>query len=231
MITWLRTLTLATLPEHLPAAGYRGWVQTNTSDLRSDLPLLACQLSLPLVAADQAASNCQQAVRLAQHLLLRYRKQSDLPMLELVCLSFAPSELGTLCQQLNTIARAVCQVSGLHTTLLPDWGNPLAQVDVLRTVLAQTDPDYVGLSLDTAAYFNAGGDPAECFYTYPRRVWNVYLRDVGGNPPMPVPLGTGLSNWRETIMQLARFQYQRGLVLPDAALNLPACLGLADLTG
>src|SRR6266404_2568803 len=50
-----------------------------------------------------------------------------------------------------------------------------AEVDRL---LAMTDPELLGLCLDTGHYFYGGGDPVDCARVYGKRIRHLHLKDV-----------------------------------------------------
>ena len=77
----------------------------------------------------------------------------------------------------HKIARAVLEASGAHTVFhhhCAGFAETPAEVDKF---LELTDPDLVGLCLDTGHYTYGGGDAVEAIRRYAGRISHVHLKD------------------------------------------------------
>ena len=67
---------------------------------------------------------------------------------------------------------------GVRTALHVDFLSSLRRDDALDRLLAATDPDLVGLAVDTGELAAAGLDPAALIRRHADRVWHVQLKDA-----------------------------------------------------
>ena len=77
----------------------------------------------------------------------------------------------------NRVARAVKDRTGLRTVFhhhCAGYVETPAEIDRLMTL---TDPDLVGLCLDTGHCMFGGGDPVDLYRRYSDRVWHVHFKD------------------------------------------------------
>ena len=78
----------------------------------------------------------------------------------------------------NRVAEAVKRESGLRTVFHPHIGTWVETPAEIATFLSLTDPNLVGLCLDTGHWRFGGGDPVEGLRQYAGRVWHVHFKDV-----------------------------------------------------
>jgi len=77
----------------------------------------------------------------------------------------------------NKLARTVYKETGVKTVFhhhCPGFIETPAEVDRL---LKMTDPEVLGLCLDTGHYAFGGGDPMAAFRKYGDRIWHVHFKD------------------------------------------------------
>ncbi len=76
------------------------------------------------------------------------------------------------------IARAVLQTTGLRTVFHHHCAGYVETPAELHRLMERTDPELLGLCLDTGHLYFGGGDPAEAFRLYGERIWHVHFKDV-----------------------------------------------------
>ncbi|MFF4806376.1 sugar phosphate isomerase/epimerase family protein [Streptomyces sp. NPDC002144] len=77
----------------------------------------------------------------------------------------------------NSVGAAVAE-TGVRLSLHVDCLSAAAEEKTLSALLAETDPDLVGLTLDTAELTVAGLDPVQLFDTHHDRVDHLHLKDT-----------------------------------------------------
>jgi inosose dehydratase len=75
------------------------------------------------------------------------------------------------------IARAVREETGLRSVFHPHTGVFVETPDETRRFCSLTDPQLVGLCLDTGHYRFGGGDPVGALREFGDRVWHVHFKD------------------------------------------------------
>jgi len=86
-------------------------------------------------------------------------------------------EWTNLAEGLHTIARQ-CLDLGLRTVFHHHAGTFIETPQEVERLLAITDPELIGLCLDTGHYRYGGGDPIEALQKFGRRIRYVHLKDV-----------------------------------------------------
>lgn len=75
------------------------------------------------------------------------------------------------------IAGAVREETGLRTTLHPHGATWVETPAEVKTFLARTDPEVIGLCFDTGHCALGGGDPAAGVRDYHDRIWLMHFKD------------------------------------------------------
>lgn len=78
----------------------------------------------------------------------------------------------------NRIARTVREQLGLETVFHHHAGTFVETPEELDRLMALTDPELVGLLLDTGHFLYGGGDPREALRRYGRRVRYLHFKDL-----------------------------------------------------
>jgi len=78
---------------------------------------------------------------------------------------------------LTRVAEA-CLELGLSTAFHHHTGTFVETPDEIARLCESTNPDLIGLCLDTGHYFYGGGDPVEAVRQYGSRIWHLHLKDV-----------------------------------------------------
>lgn len=75
------------------------------------------------------------------------------------------------------IARRVREEAGLRTVFHPHCSTWIEAPHEIDKLLELTDPELVGLCLDTGHYRFGGGDPVEAVRRHADRIWHVHFKD------------------------------------------------------
>jgi inosose dehydratase len=86
-------------------------------------------------------------------------------------------EWDVVAQGVNRIARRVYDEVGLHIAFHHHCAGYVETPEESRELLRRTDPDLVGLCLDTGHWHYAGGDAVECIKEFGKRVCYLHLKD------------------------------------------------------
>lgn len=84
-------------------------------------------------------------------------------------------------QGVERIARKIKDECGLTTVFHHHGAGYVETPDEVRELLRRTDPDLVGLCLDTGHYHFGGGDAVECIREFGDRVRYLHLKDCDGD--------------------------------------------------
>jgi inosose dehydratase len=77
----------------------------------------------------------------------------------------------------SRVSRAVRYETGLRTVFHPHCGGFVETPDEIDTLMARTEPDELGLVLDTGHILYGGGDPLAVLEAHAGRVWHVHFKD------------------------------------------------------
>ncbi len=77
----------------------------------------------------------------------------------------------------NRIARKIKDDLGLATVFHHHSAGYIETPAEVRELFNRTDPDLIGLCLDTGHWHFGGGDAVECIREYGERVWYLHLKD------------------------------------------------------
>lgn len=100
------------------------------------------------------------------------RVTDDLRLPDAARVTFAASAEG--------IARAVREATGLRTVFHHHCASYVETAEEIADLMARTDPDVLGLCLDTGHLTYAGGDPVGAAMQFGRRIWHLHLKDCSG---------------------------------------------------
>jgi inosose dehydratase len=191
--------------DEMAAAGYAGtelgdwgFMPTDPAALRAELArralaLVGAFVPVALVRPEAHEPGARTAVRTAE--LLAGATGSTSPIIVLaddngqveVRTRFAgrirpehglqPDQWDRFARGAEHVARTVRDATGLHTVFhhhCAGYVETPAEIDALMT---RTDPDLLGLCLDTGHLTYAGGDPLETLERYTARIWHVHFKD------------------------------------------------------
>jgi sugar phosphate isomerase/epimerase len=117
-------------------------------------------------------------------------------------------DLKVMAGTLDALGKRMSEELGMQLGVHPHLGSQLQSRHELEYIMANTDPKYVGLVLDTGHFTMAGMDPLEMGKRYGKRVLEYHLKDTkpedrGGTKDVPgsqvdqlkdpyfFPMGTG----------------------------------------
>lgn len=83
----------------------------------------------------------------------------------------------TFAASAEQVARAVREETGLRTVFHHHAAGYVETPEEVDRVLSLTDPELLGLCLDTGHYQFGGGDPAAAIGRYGSRIWHVHFKD------------------------------------------------------
>jgi len=75
------------------------------------------------------------------------------------------------------IARAVRDEAGLRTVFHHHGGGYVETPAEVEELLSRSDPNMLGLCLDTGHFALGGGDPAEAIRSFGDRIWHIHFKD------------------------------------------------------
>ena len=84
---------------------------------------------------------------------------------------------GTFVNGVHRIAQAVKDEMGLRTVFHHHCAGYVETPDELDILMQRTDPELVGLCIDTGHYRIGGGNPLEIFEKHAERIWHVHFKD------------------------------------------------------
>jgi len=87
------------------------------------------------------------------------------------------AEWKTFAQGAERIARAVKKETSLRTVFHHHCAGYVETPDEIDTLLRLTDPNLLGLCIDTGHYRFGGGDPLEFLQNNGDRIWHVHFKD------------------------------------------------------
>lgn len=75
------------------------------------------------------------------------------------------------------VAAAVRDDTGLRTVFHPHCGSFVETASEVDALMSRTDPELLGLCLDTGHLTYAGADPLRIYERYHTRIWHVHFKD------------------------------------------------------
>ncbi len=236
--------------DEIAATGYQGtelgdwgFLPTDPEALRSeleirDLALLGSWVGVAYAELDAHASGEAQAVRVAG---LMHAVACDQPFIVLgddhssVPLRFEyAGRIGpehaldaagwkNFTQGVNRIARAVRKKIGLRSVFHHHCATWVETPEETRKLLDLTDPEYVGLCLDTGHCRFGGGDPLTMLHEHADRIWHVHFKDF--DPEIAARARLEGWNYRESVRHGVFCE------LGDGDVDFPAVVKALDALG
>lgn len=177
--------------------GPYGYLPTNPAVLREELQkrslqLLSAFVPVRLVDAGAHEAGAQEALKVGRLLAALGAKYVVLAddngkVAELVQQAGQRSgsklnaaEWDVFAAGVNMIARRINDELGLQTVFHHHCAGYVETPDETRELLARTDPELVGLCLDTGHWHYAGGDAVQCIRDFGPRVRYLHFKDCSG---------------------------------------------------
>lgn len=92
-------------------------------------------------------------------------------------MGLSDSEWKVFARGVDRIAKAVKEATGMRLVFHHHCGGFIETPAEIDKLLALTDPDLVGICLDTGHYQFAGGDPVKFLQQNAERVWHMHFKD------------------------------------------------------
>ena len=174
-----------------------GFMPTDPVELRQEirkrnLVLCASWVMGELIDPDGHAESIARALR-AAHLMSEVSEDSPLVVLggSLFAEEFRNDIVGRVTPEnsmsdeqwniyvegVHQIARSVREETGLRTVFHPHCCTWVEAPTEIEELLNRTDPELVGICLDTGHYRFGGGDPVSGLQEYADRIWHVHFKD------------------------------------------------------
>jgi inosose dehydratase len=196
--TWRKTYT--EVLDEMVQAGYSGtelgpygFLPTNPSELKRELDkrklsLRGAFVPLPLAHTERHQTGLESALE-----VIRLLADAGAPILVLadsmdphrMDIAGSVTEADGLSEEqwkraaelVNTVALRARE-NGLRSAFHHHAGSYIETPRELDRLLTLTDPQLVGICLDTGHYFYGGCDPVECVRAQGKRVWHLHLKDI-----------------------------------------------------
>jgi inosose dehydratase len=91
--------------------------------------------------------------------------------------ALTPDEWDVYAAGVNRVARAIFDATGLRVVFHHHCAGYVETPEETRALMDRTDPELVGLCLDTGHWHYAGGDAVQCVREYGERVRYLHLKD------------------------------------------------------
>jgi inosose dehydratase len=198
---------LAEVLDQIASAGYTGtelgdwgYLPTGAEKLRGELMsrgLAMIGALVPIALADPAthAGGCETALRTARLLAAVATADAPPPFVILADANGADTtrvrnagrirpdhglsddQWRAFADGANAIARAVRDETGLCTVFHHHCAGYIETPEETGRLMDMTDPDLLGLCLDTGHWALGGGDPMDALRSYRERVWHVHFKE------------------------------------------------------
>ncbi len=174
--------------------GPYGYFPTEPNPLRSELATRSLQpvasfVPIPLAHSERHESGYQEAMKVAQllsqsgaRLIVLADEMSEGRMavsgrVDESRDGMSDSQWDGAAQILSRIAEA-CRALGLSAVFHHHAGSFVETPEEIARLCELTEPDLLGLCLDTGHYFFGGGDPVDAVRLYGTRIRHLHLKDV-----------------------------------------------------
>jgi len=198
---WGEQIPYGTVLDEIAAAGYAGtelgpygYFPTQPDELRSELlarelQLVASFVPIPLAHSERHQAGYQEALKVAKLLALTGARlivlademsQSRMAVSGRVAESrdgMSDEQWDGAAEILNGISEA-CLDLGVSAVFHHHAGTYVETPSEVERLCEMTDPDLLGLCLDTGHYFFGGGDPVDAVRRYGDRIRHLHLKDV-----------------------------------------------------
>jgi inosose dehydratase len=198
---WGEQIPYGRVLDEIAGAGYAGtelgpygYFPTNPNELmpelsRRGLQLVASFVPIPLAHPERHEDGYQEAMKVAQllaqsgaRIIVLADEMSEARMA--VSGRVNESSDGMSEQQWNGAARILSRISeacsklGLSAVFHHHAGTFVETPKEVERLCESTEPDLLGLCLDTGHYFFGGGDPVDAVRLYGDRIRHLHLKDV-----------------------------------------------------
>jgi inosose dehydratase len=200
---WARKQSYGEVLDEMVRAGYTGtelgpygFLPTDSTELKRELgkrnlTLLGAFVPLPLGRPEQHQKGMQEALVTARLLaangapfLVLADEMSEKRMAIAGSAGesdgYTPAQWEDAARLIDCIARSAKEI-GVRSVFHHHAGTYVETPGEVAKLLELTDPDLLGICLDTGHYLYGGGDPVEFARSQARRIWHLHLKDIRRN--------------------------------------------------
>jgi len=198
---WGEQIPYRQVLDEIAEAGYTGtelgpygYLPTEPNELMPELSarglqLVASFVPVPLAHAERHESGYQEAMKVAHllaqsgaRLIVLSDEMSERRMAVSGCVDdsrdgMSNAQWDGAAQILTRISEA-CRELGLSAVFHHHAGSFVETPGEIRRLCELTDPDLLGICLDTGHYLFGGGDPVDAVHMYGARIRHLHLKDV-----------------------------------------------------
>jgi inosose dehydratase len=200
---WARKQSYGEVLDEMVQAGYTGtelgpygFLPTDSTELKRELgkrhmALLGAFVPLPLGRPEQHRKGMREALEIA-----RLLAANDAPFLVLAdemsekrmaiagsareSDGYTPAQWADAAKLIGCIAGGAKEI-GVRSVFHHHAGTYVETPGEVARLLELTDPDLLGICLDTGHYLYGGGDPVEFARSQAKRIWHLHLKDIRQN--------------------------------------------------
>ena len=125
----------------------------------------------------------------------------------------------------EAIARAVRATTGLRTVFHHHCASYIETPEEIEDLMARTDPEVLGLCLDTGHLTYAGGDPVDAAARFGSRIWHLHLKDCSA--AVAAEARRAGWNYHDAVRHGVFCELGQGLVQFPAVLEALAAIGFS----
>jgi len=197
---WARKQTYAEVLDEMVQAGYTGtelgpygFLPTDSKELKRELgkrnmSLLGAFVPLPLGRPEQHQKGMQEALEIARLLaangapfLVLADEMNDKRMAIAGSATesdgFTSAQWEGAAKLIGCIAKSAREI-GVRSVFHHHCGTYVETPGEVARLLALTDPELLGICLDTGHYLYGGGDPVEFARSQAKRIWHLHFKDI-----------------------------------------------------
>jgi inosose dehydratase len=200
---WARKQTYGEVLDEMVQAGYTGtelgpygFLPTDSTELKRELgkrnmALLGAFVPLPLGRPEQHRKGMQEALVTARLLAANgapFLVLADEMSEKRMAIAgragesdgYTPAQWEDAAKLIGCIASSAREI-GVRSVFHHHAGTYVETPGEVARLLELTDPDLLGVCLDTGHYLYGGGDPVEFARSHAKRIWHLHLKDIRQN--------------------------------------------------
>ena len=200
---WARKQSYGEVLDEMVQAGYTGtelgpygFLPTDSTELKRELgkrnmALLGAFVPLPLGRPEQHRKGMQEALVTARLLAANgapFLVLADEMSEKRMAIAgragesdgYTPAQWEDAAKLIGCIASSAREI-GVRSVFHHHAGTYVETPGEVARLLELTDPDLLGVCLDTGHYLYGGGDPVEFARSHAKRIWHLHLKDIRQN--------------------------------------------------
>lgn len=200
---WARKQSYSEVLDEMVQAGYvgtelgpYGFLPTDSQELKRELgkrnmALLGAFVPLPLGRPDQHQEGFRSAMEVARLLAANgapFIVLADEMSEKRMAIAgratekdgFTPAQWEDAAKLIACITKSAAEI-GVRSVFHHHAGTYVETPGEVARLLELTDPNLLGICLDTGHYLYGGGDPVEFARSQAKRIWHLHFKDIRGN--------------------------------------------------